>query len=269
MKKLKLNISVLFIILFHLSCTNEVDRANYKHKKVVQDHVKYLFEHASERKNVLNIEFMGTINLNLRKPNYIILHHTGEKEINEALKYLLTSKREVSAHYVVKKNGEIVQMGSDYLRLWHAGESRWGSITDMNSCSLGVELDNDGEEDFPPKQVAALIDLLNFITQKYNIPSYNILAHSDITYRKYDPHTKFPWAHLASKGLGLWYDPTLKEVSADFNSKLHLKAIGYDTRDLNGAIVAFKRHFIPSNDSTRLSPYEKSILSNLATKSTN
>ncbi len=89
-------------------------------------------------------EFIGTVNFNARKPNYVIIHYTAQDSLAQTIKTFTLVKPQVSAHYVIGKNGKVVHMLNDYLRAWQAGISRWGSITDMNSCSIGIEIDNNG-----------------------------------------------------------------------------------------------------------------------------
>ena len=105
-------------------------------------------------------EWVGTVNFNLRKPNYVIIHYTAQDSLAQTLKTFTLVKPQVSAHYVISKDGKIVHMLNDYLRAWHAGISKWGSISDMNSCSIGIELDNTGKEPFAPAQMNSLLLLL-------------------------------------------------------------------------------------------------------------
>src|SRR5215204_6213855 len=67
---------------------------------------------------------------------------------------------EVSAHYVICRDGTVTQMLNDYLRAWHAGAGKWGNLSDINSSSIGIELDNNGGEPFPEIQVNNLLILL-------------------------------------------------------------------------------------------------------------
>jgi N-acetylmuramoyl-L-alanine amidase len=188
---------------------------------------------------------VATTNFNLRKPNYVILHHTAQNSCEQTLKTFTMLSTQVSAHYVICKDGIIHQMLNDYFRAWHGGLSRWGSITDINSVSIGIELDNNGVEDFTEPQILSLLNLLATLKKNYNIPNANFIGHSDIApTRKQDPSTKFPWKRLAENGFGNWYDSVLDTVPQHFNAIHGLRIIGYDTKDSTAAIVAFKRHFI-------------------------
>lgn len=194
--------------------------------------------------------WVGTVNFNLRKPNYVIIHHTAQNSTAQTLKTFTTEKSQVSAHYLVGKDGKIYQLLNDYLRAWHGGVSRWGSVTDINSVSIGIELDNNGLDPFTDEQLEGLLALLVQLKKTYNIPAANFIAHADIApSRKVDPQVLFPWRKLADKGFGLMPDTLITESApADFNPILALRVIGYDTKDLPAAIRAFKRHFLAKDE---------------------
>lgn len=210
-------------------------------------------------------EWFATTNFNARKPNYVVLHHTAQNSADQTLYTFAIPRTQVSSHYVVSRDGVVYQMLNDYLRAWHAGNCRWGSITDMNSCSIGIEIDNNGSEPFSDAQIAALIKLLSRLKDNYDIPQANFIGHSDIApKRKNDPSKYFPWKRLADAGFGYWYDSTrLKTPPADFNALLALRVIGYDVRDQAAAIQAFKLHYIQNDNSPRLSDYDKTVLYNV------
>jgi len=151
----------------------------------------------------------------------------------------------VSAHYVICKDGTIHHMLNDYLRAWHGGVARWGNNTDINSNSIGIEIDNDGTEPFTTEQINSLQRLLSNIKKAYNIPAANFIGHADIApTRKNDPNVNFPWRQLADSGYGLWWDDTTGiSVPSTFNSLQALRIVGYDIRDTSAAIQAFKRKY--------------------------
>lgn len=211
--------------------------------------------------------WVGTTNFNLRKPNYVIIHYTAQKSSDETLKTFTTVKKEVSAHYVIDKNGKVYHMLNDYLRAWHAGVAKWGNDVDINSNSIGIELDNTGDEPFAPAQINSLLALLAKLKKAYNIPTANFIGHSDIAPpRKQDPGVYFPWKILAKKGFGLWYDDVLEPCPDDMDYAMALHIIGYDTHDLKAAVIAFKRHFIQTNIDPQFSGPEMDILYNLYRK---
>lgn len=190
-------------------------------------------------------EWVGTVNFNLRKPNFIILHHTAQDSLQQTLKTFTLKRTNVSAHYVVARDGKVVHMLNDYLRAWHAGNGSWGKNTDLNSCSIGIELDNNGYEPFSDQQIISLLALLTKLKKDYNIPAQNIIGHADIApSRKKDPSAFFPWKILALNGFGVWPDDELTIPPLDFNVEQGLRVIGYDTSNLPAAITAFKLHYI-------------------------
>lgn len=201
----------------------------------------------------------------IRKPNFVIIHHTAQHSIQQTIRTFQLEHTKVSAHYVIGKDGRVVQMLNDYLRSWHAGRSKWGNITDMNSVSLGIELDNNGREPFPEAQINALLTLLDTLKTKYQIPFTNFLGHADVApVRKNDPSVFFPWKRLAESGFGVWYDESnLVPPPANFNHVDALRIIGYDVGNLNAAIVAFKRKFIIHDTDKILTDYDKRVLYNL------
>lgn len=205
--------------------------------------------------NGISTEWISTVNFNLRKPNFIIIHHTAQDSLAQTLKTFTVTKTQVSAHYVIADDGRVVQMVNDYLRAWHGGNSSWGRNTDINSASIGIELDNNGSEVFSDKQIVSLLALLTKLKKDYNIPTHNIIGHSDIApSRKKDPSGLFPWKLLALNGFGIWQDEILETAPADFNVEQALRIIGYNTKNLPAAITAFKLHYIQTEANATLDP---------------
>jgi len=210
---------------------------------------------------------VASIHFNLRKPNYVIIHHTAQDSLEQTLHTFTIPHSEVSAHYVIGRNGEVYQLLNDYVRGWHAGAGKWGTVTDLNSISLGVELDNNGKEPFTEPQIYSLLTLLDTLKQRYNIPSANFIGHSDIApSRKVDPSAFFPWKRLAERGFGMWPDEVLMTPPENFNPEDALRIIGYDTRNLDAAIKAFKLHYIQDDISPELTDYDLSVLYSLYRK---
>lgn len=212
--------------------------------------------------------WVGSVNFGIRKPNFVIIHHTAQNSTQQTINtFLVKGKSEVSAHYIVGKDGAVVQMVNDYLRANHAGIGKWGNTSDLNSSSIGIELDNNGiDQPFTDAQIRSLLVLLDVLKKRYNIPVANFIGHADIAPgRKNDPRN-FPWKVLAKKGFGLWYDDVLSLPPDDFNAELALRIIGYDTRNLPAAIASFKLHFVQNDISQALTPADKLILFNLYKK---
>jgi len=138
-------------------------------------------------------------------------------------------QREVSAHYLIARDGRIYYLVDELARAWHAGESAWGGNRDLNSASIGIELDNNGEEPYAEAQIAALLALLADLTARWSIPAANVLGHGDVAPgRKVDPGALFPWRRLAAAGFGLWCDPPYDPPPAGLDDASLLAALGYD-----------------------------------------
>jgi N-acetylmuramoyl-L-alanine amidase len=213
-------------------------------------------------------------NFDQRRPNFVILHHTTNDTAAQALRTLTDVRRQVSAHYLIGRAGERYQLVDEASRAWHAGESWWGGHTDLNSASIGIELDNTGDEPFAEAQIAELLVLLGELRSRYTIPAENILAHGDIApTRKVDPSPLFPWERLAAHGFGLWCDraaaaalASLAPIGADYDALLALQALGYDISAPRAARLAFLRHFAASGADSELNADELARLQCLVQK---
>lgn len=206
--------------------------------------------------------WVGTTNFNMRKPNFVIIHHTAQNSCEQTLKTFTLTRTQVSAHYVICEDGTVHHMLNDYLRAWHAGAGKWGNNTDINSNSIGIELDNDGFEPFKEPQMKSLLQLLENLKKAYNIPASNFIGHADIApTRKNDPNINFNWQLLAQKGYGNWYeDTTGVTLPADFNALQALRIIGYDTKDSTAAIVTFKRKYLKDEKNKLLTEGDRKVL---------
>src|SRR5271156_4887349 len=147
-----------------------------------------------------------------RSPDMIVLHYTGMPDAEAALDRLCDPLSKVSAHYLVFEDGRVVQMVQEARRAWHAGLSSWAGETDINSCSIGIEIANPGHDygypDFPKRQIAAVTALCRGIQTRNPIRPERVLAHSDVApSRKHDPGEKFPWQTLWDSGVGHWALP--------------------------------------------------------------
>ncbi|PTX18353.1 N-acetylmuramoyl-L-alanine amidase [Pontibacter mucosus] len=285
------------------SCTpNPYASTNRSHKKQLKAYAKELRTvpaiNPKDSPLQLGDYWVGTTNFNMRKANYVVIHHTAQNSTDHTLRTFTLPRTSVSAHYVIGRNGKVFHMLHDNLRAWHGGNSRWGNNTDLNSSSIGIELDNNGTEPFSDEQINSLLEVLAMLKEKHKIPSENFIGHSDIApVRKVDPNQTFPWKKLAEHGFGLWYDEdVVKEylqpaapiivldstgtqaalilqpldsvltIPPHFNPKEALRIIGYDTRDLPAAIRAFKLHFIQDEVNMELTDRDKAVLYNLYQK---
>jgi len=203
----------------------------------------------------------------IKKIKFIIFHYTGMKKESEAISRLTDIQSEVSCHYLIKNNGEIITMVPESYIAWHAGKSSWGSYKSLNKDSIGIEITNPGHEfkykKFSKKQIISLLRLSKFLIKKYNINIKNILGHSDVApERKKDPGEKFPWKYLSQNRVGLWHtvkkqellkNRTIKTITVDKEFFLNnLFKMGYSKkisnniskeRHLSCLIKAFQRRY--------------------------
>ena len=159
---------------------------------------------------------------------FIIFHYTGMQKESAAINKLTNIQSEVSCHYLIKNNGEIIKVVPDLFTAWHAGKSSWKNYKSLNQNSIGIEIINPGHEfgykKFSKKQIFTLLKLGKFLIKKYKISSENILGHSDIApQRKKDPGEKFPWEYFSKKGIGVWH--TLKKQELIKNRRLKTSKI--------------------------------------------
>ncbi len=191
-------------------------------------------------------QWRGSPNFDARAPQAIVLHHTTMDGAQAALRTLQTGNAQgrVSAHYLVGRDGALYQLVSEDHRAWHAGASRWGGWRDLNSASIGIELDNTGIEPFPAPLVDTLIALLQDITRRHGIAPHAVLAHGDIApARKQDPGALFPWRQLAEAGFGLWPRAGHGPAPHAFDPWVALRLIGYDLADRDAVVRAFHRRY--------------------------
>lgn len=205
-------------------------------------------------------------------PDMIIIHYTGMLSCDDALQRLTDAGSNVSCHYLISRMGDIYQLVDEKYRAWHAGLSYWQGEKDINSRSIGIELENRGHEwgydDFTDVQINALILLIQDIKTRYDIAPNHILGHSDVApLRKKDPGEKFPWHILTQHGL----IPDIKPQKIRKKGRLYplkssalvremqnaLEHIGYKTdkvrffsQNNRAAITAFARRFVPVNPTT-------------------
>lgn len=189
-------------------------------------------------------------NHNARGPILVVLHFTSQHSVAESLHTLSTANSggPVSSHYLIGADGRIYQLVSEDRRAWHAGPGRWGTITDLNSASIGIELDNDGESPFAPAQFEALVALLEDVCARHGIPRRQVIGHADLAPdRKVDPGKFFPWKQLAERGFGVWPEAR-GEPPAGFDPMAALRNFGYPMKDPEATIRAFHLRFRARDD---------------------
>lgn len=183
-----------------------------------------------------------------KTPDMLVLHYTDAPDCETALGWLCDPDREVSAHYLIDEDGTVYCLVDEEKRAWHAGVSYWRGETDINSRSIGIEIQNPGHGNgyrpFPGLQMNAVIELCRDVIARRSIPAWNIVAHSDIAPgRKIDPGELFDWKRLAAEGIGFF--PGSEAGSGDADLRQTLTKIGYDIRS-DAAIAAFQRRYRPS-----------------------
>jgi N-acetylmuramoyl-L-alanine amidase len=182
----------------------------------------------------------------------LVLHYTGMPRASDALDRLCDPEAKVSAHWFIDEDGSTTQLVAENSRAWHAGRSFWRGISDVNSASIGIELQNPGHEwgyrCFPRRQMQACLDLVSEILGRHAIPLANVVGHSDIApARKEDPGELFDWPLLARHGLAL-ATPRPLAPAPDWTAQETadaLAAFGYDTSNLEATLRAFQRRFRP------------------------
>ncbi len=211
--------------------------------------IEYPSPNFNERKNIAEIDML-------------VIHYTDMTSPKSALQHMCNKKSQVSAHYLICEKGIIYRLVDEKYRAWHAGISHWRGIIDINSHSIGIELDNPGHTNglrpFGSQQMQSLINLCHDILTRHKIPIYNIIGHSDIAAgRKLDPGPLFDWQTLAKNNIGLWPELTGPELKINGNMEKPnkdnkhilmqiLSDIGYDVKNTQ-AIAAFQRHYMADN----------------------
>lgn len=208
--------------------------------------------------------------INAEKPQFIVLHYTGMRDGESALARLCEAASEVSSHYVVMEDGEIIQLVDEKKRAWHAGKSAWKGLVDLNSHSIGIEIVNGGHDfrapdgalpAYPTAQIERVIALCRDLIVRWHIRPEHVLAHSDIApMRKQDPGEHFPWQVLHKAGVGHWVAPEPLQDGRFFSQgdqgqpvealQTMLSLYGYDVEtsgyyddQTTACIKAFQRHF--------------------------
>ncbi len=199
------------------------------------------------------------------RPDMIVLHYTAMDTAKAARDRLCDSDAEVSAHYLIGETGQIWQLVEEEMRAWHAGAGQWGSVTDVNSRSIGIELANTGLHPFSEPQMAALEVLMTGIMARWNIAPERVIGHSDMAPdRKFDPGPRFDWLRLARQGLSIWYEAVQPaETNIDEFKKLS-QAIGYKCKIPDEFLLfAVRSRFRPWAEGP-LDAFDSAIVHNLA-----
>ena len=259
----------IFLLTIIWTCTRPpYADTNRSYKKQARGYGKELMEYPLSDSFETAGDWVGTTNFSMRKPNYVIIHHTAQDSTEQTLRTFTLPRTKVSSHYVIGRDGKTYHMLHDLLRAHHAGISKWGNTTDLNSCSIGIELDNNGKEPFSEEQINSLLTVLEKLKNAYSIPTANFIGHADIAPgRKVDPSRFFPWEQLAKAGYGIWYDTSRIQAPTDLNLIQGLRIIGYNTANEKNAIQSYRIHFTPSDTTRQLHEGDRKIIWELMKKS--
>ena len=205
----------------------------------------------------------SSITRNQKNIKFLVFHYTGMKTEKSAIQRLTDHNSKVSAHYFIKKNGEIILMVPDLHIAWHAGKSKWKNYNFLNNHSIGIEISNKGHKygyhAYSKRQINSLSKISKILIKKYKIKRKNILGHSDIAYdRKKDPGEKFPWKLLSKNKVGVWHNLNQKKLIKIRNVNIdnveekqlfkYLGKIGYFVKKISKLqkkklLFAFQRRF--------------------------
>ena len=206
------------------------------------------------------------------RPSLVVIHYTAMDTAESALERLRSREYEVSAHYLIARDGRAFQLVAETKRAWHAGSGSWGGEGDVNSRSIGIELSNSGLEPFAAPQMFALEHLLRGIMADWSIRPEGVIGHSDFAIgRKADPGPRFDWKRLASQGLSVWPN-SRSGPAADKRAFLAAaKVFGYPIPDeseftirFEDVLDAFRFRFRPWAVGEELSHADIEALSDLA-----
>ena len=176
----------------------------------------------------------------------VVIHYTAMETADAACARLCDEAAEVSAHYLISEQGDIVQLVDEDMRAWHAGAGAWGDVTDVNSHSIGIEMANTGDAPFSAAQMDALEGLLGSIQDRWKIPAARIIGHSDMAPgRKFDPGARFDWRRLALSGFSVWSDRAEPVNGSWVDFLVYASAFGYRCDDKGALLSAFRLRFMP------------------------
>lgn len=194
----------------------------------------------------------------------VVIHYTAMTDCRAAEERLCDPAAEVSAHWLIGKDGATLPLVEESRRAWHAGAGQWGAVTDVNSRSIGIELDNTGAEPFSAPLMASLERLLADILDRWAIPPERVIAHSDMApARKIDPGPRFDWRRLALSGLSVWPEAAEGGGACLDGLPASLRAFGYPEGDAALLLSAFRLRFRPWADGPA-DPVDAALAADLA-----
>jgi N-acetylmuramoyl-L-alanine amidase len=169
-------------------------------------------------------------------PELVVIHYTAMADCDAAQRALCDPAREVSAHYLISAQGAVTALVAEDMRAWHAGAGAWRGAGDVNSRSIGIELDNTGRVPFAEPLMAALETVLRGVMDRWAIRPAGVIAHSDMAPgRKIDPGTRFDWQRLARQGLAVW--PRIKAPAPVDPARFRADAQAFGYPDVDDALL--------------------------------
>jgi len=215
-----------------------------------------------EVESLSNVDAPKPLVIQIPSPNYnerpentkidtIVIHHTGSfSTLQGVASYFQDINSRVSAHYIIGKDGTIVQCVDERYRAWHAGVSSFLGKPDTNTYSIGIEILNNGDDKdpFTSYEYEALGKLTAYLMKKYEIPISNIVGHKDIALPlgvKIDPANNFDWAIYKA------------EVRKDLKQPKNLFAYKEEPKDSNTPISEIQTDLQDKQPEVRISALEK------------
>ena len=202
------------------------------------------------------------------RPDIVVLHFTAMPDVDEALTRLCDPEAKVSAHYLIARNGAIWRLVDEGERAWHAGSGVWGAVDEVNSRSIGIELDNAGNHPYSEPLMASLETLLPEILARWSIPRERVIGHSDLAPdRKRDPGPRFDWRRLALKGLAVWPEGTAAaEVAGMARFRDLARRFGYHRDFADDQVLRAFRDRFRAGDDGPLDVADLAMISELAAR---
>ena len=200
------------------------------------------------------------------RPDIVVLHFTAMPDVEEALARLCDREAKVSAHYLIARNGAVWHLVDERERAWHAGSGAWGAVDEVNSRSIGIELDNAGNHPYSEPLMAALETLLPDILARWSIPRERVIGHSDLAPdRKRDPGPRFDWRRLARQGFAIWPEGTAaSEVVGMARFRDHARRFGYHRGFADDLVLKAFRHRFRSGKDGPLDAADMALVAELA-----
>lgn len=155
-----------------------------------------------DRPNNCAIDLIVIHNISLPPNEYggsgVVQLFTNQLNPNQHPYYAEIYTRKVSAHFFIRRDGELMQFVSCSQRAWHAGVSSWNNRERCNDFSVGIELEGSDHEAFEAAQYQTLKKLIACLKSCY--PILHTVGHSDIAPgRKTDPGPHFNWQKIVNR----------------------------------------------------------------------